>query len=607
MIKQRKYKNRTDLLFDFLSGSKRYFAVSMLFALFVAFLDFVNPKIMAFTVDVILGGDQDKIPGFFYALFSDTDLNEKMDFIRDRLYLVAAAVIVGALLRLVCRYFFQLLNAVGEEGVVRRMRDMLYGHIIMLPSEWHSANKTGDIIQRCTSDVDTVRIFLSEQLVQLVRVIMLIILAMYFMIRINLPLALFAVVFVPIIIIYSVMFYGKVGESFYHVDVMEGRLSAMVQENLTGIRVVRAFGREAYEKKRFVDYNETYMGTWKRLMKLLAIFWSIGDFVSGLQVLLIVSVGAVFCVRGSLSAGEYIEFITYNALLVWPIRMLGRVISDMSKAGISIDRILYIMNSGIEEDPADACEVPMDQDIEFKNVSFSYGDDQEETLKDICFTIHAGETVGILGGTGSGKSTLVALLDRLFDLKDEEGLITIGGVDIRKIRLKYLRQNVGMVLQEPYLFSGTLAENIAITEDHISMKDIRRAARIAALDDTVSKFAKGYETYVGERGVTLSGGQKQRTAIAQMLVRRPPIMIFDDSLSAVDAKTDVAIRQKLYEEAKGTTTLIIAHRISTLMQADRIIVLDKGRIAECGTHDELMKAGGIYAKTYRLQQTGGVE
>jgi len=294
----------------------------------------------------------------------------------------------------------------------------------------------------------------------------------------------------------------------------------------------------------------------------------------------------------------------------------------MSKAGISIDRIRYIMNSKVEEDAENALkgdDAPMNQDIVFDNVSFEFDrveknaegeavvvsvkkhDEQAEVLKNVSFTIPAGKTVGILGGTGSGKSTLVHLLDRLFDLTEDEGKITIGGKDIRRINRKWLRENIGIVLQEPYLFSGTLAENIAITQKEQKMDRVKAAAKIASLDEAVEKFGKGYETYVGERGVTLSGGQKQRTAIAQTVIRNTPIMIFDDSLSAVDAETDVKIRKALEEKAKGTTTIIIAHRISTLMNADKIIVLENGRVAEEGTHDELLQKKGIYNKVFNLQ------
>ena len=625
-------KNRKTLLLYFLRGSKRYFIISVIFAMLVSVLDLINPKIISFAVDCVLSDKKQKVPEFAVNLLSD--INEKLivfegdayyfnsEYFGSRLYLIAGLIATVAFLAVLCRYFFKQFNARGEGKLVQRMRNLLYEHIIHLPVSWHNANQTGDIIQRSTSDVETIRNFVAEQLTNLIRVVVLIILSVIFMAGINVPLTFVAIILVPVIILYSLFFHNKIAASFQKVDTMEGRLSAMVQENLTGVRVVRAFGREAYEKKRFEQFNEKYMNTWIHLMKLLSAFWATSDFVSGLQVLLIASFGAVFCVKGTLSPGDYIAFISYNAMLTWPVRMLGRVISDMSKAGISIDRIRYIMNSKVEEDAENALkgdDAPMNQDIVFDNVSFEFDrveknaegeavvvsvkkhDEQAEVLKNVSFTIPAGKTVGILGGTGSGKSTLVHLLDRLFDLTEGEGKITIGGKDIRGINRKWLRENIGIVLQEPYLFSGTLAENIAITQKEQKMDRVKAAAKIASLDEAVEKFGKGYETYVGERGVTLSGGQKQRTAIAQTVIRNTPIMIFDDSLSAVDAETDIKIRKALEEKAKGTTTIIIAHRISTLMNADKIIVLENGRVAEEGTHDELLQKKGIYNKVFNLQ------
>ena len=600
MQSESNFKNRYSLLLFFLKGSIHFFVLGVIAAALVAVFDLLLPGIIAFTVDAVL---MDADVALSTLQKRITELFGGIPYIRSHMYLIAAAIITVALLRAVARYLFQLFNAKGEEGLVLRMRNLLYEHIVHLPMSWHNRNQTGDIIQRCTSDVDTIRVFLSDQLTNLIRVIILIVLAIAFMLRINLGLTFVAIVLLPVIVGYSLYFHQKIGQSFANVDAMEGRLSAMVQENLTGVRVVRAFGSEAYEKKRFCDFNEKYMNTWIHLMKLLSVFWASGDFAGGIQVLLIMAAGASLCVHGSLTAGEFIQFISYNAMLTWPVRMLGRVISDMSKAGISIDRIMYIMNSHEEKDTESSGEYPLSGDIEFQNVTFRYDTDKTGAmpeLQNVSFTIKAGETVGILGGTGSGKTTLVRLLDRLYDL--EEGRILIGGVDIRNIKLDHLRKNIGVVLQEPYLFSGTIAENIAITADELKMSDVRNAASIASLDDTICKFAKGYNTYVGERGVTLSGGQKQRTAIAQMLIKNAPVMIFDDSLSAVDAQTDIRIRKQLNEVREGITTIIIAHRISTLMNASKIIVLDNGHVAELGTHEELLNKNGIYRRIYDLQQ-----
>jgi ATP-binding cassette subfamily B protein len=316
--------------------------------------------------------------------------------------------------------------------------------------------------------------------------------------------------------------------------------------------------------------------------------------------MLVVIFGALFCVRGSLSEGSYIAFISYNAMLVWPIRMLGRMISEMSKAGVYIDRVAYIMDSNPEEDTEDAWDAPMDGDISFEHVSFGY-ENSPQILHDISFTMKAGSTLGILGGTGSGKSTMMLLLDKLYPLQEDCGKITIGGTDIRKIRTEHLRKNIGMVLQEPFLFSRTIGENIGIATSDFDIEAVRVAAQAAALDESINAFAAGYDTMVGERGVTLSGGQKQRAAIARTLTMDTPILIFDDSLSAVDTETDAKIRKAISQKFGKASVILISHRITTLSAADKIIVLDHGRIAEEGTHDQLKSAGGIYQKIYETQ------
>ena len=515
--------------------------------------------------------------------------------------MIALAIVAVALLTAVCRFSFRVCNSMGAETFVQTMRNDLFGHIMRLPFKWHSENRTGDIIQRCTSDVEQIKMFVSEQLTSLFRVVVLIVLSVVFMLNISVKLTIVSGVFIPLIIGYSFYFHKKIGGQFRIVDEEEGKLSSIAQENLTGVRVVRAFGRETYERSRFEKQNHFYTNMWIRLMQLMAAFWSVGDLFSYGQVIAVMVYGVMLCVRGEITAGDYIAFVQYNNMIRWPIRMLGRVISNLSKAGISIDRLMYIMNSDMEEDSDDALKPDLKQDITFDNVSYTYENGTHEILSDISFTIKAGSTVGILGGTGSGKSTLMYLLDRLYDLPEENGRIMIGDTDIRDISREYLRENIGMVLQEPYLFSRSLYENIRIAAREKGIDEVREAARIASLEDAIEHFKEGYETFVGERGVTLSGGQKQRTAIAQMLIRKPPIMIFDDSLSAVDAETDAKIRAALKENVGESTVILIGHRITTLMNADQIIVMDKGRITESGTHDELLKNQGIYRQIYDLQ------
>ena len=597
-MKEKYSKSR--LLLYFLRGSKRYFITGIVFGMLVTLLDLVNPKIISFTIDGVIGKREPKLSGVVSDL---VDSLGGVGYLRGHLYVIALGIIVVALAGIFCRYMFTLMNSKGAETFVMTMRNELFRHIEGLPYKWHSENKTGDIIQRCTSDVETIKRFLSEQLIQVFRIVILVTFAFAFMLGIHPLWSLVAGVFMPVILGLSLHYHKQFGKIFMEADENEGILSSIAQENLTGVRVVRAFGRESYERDRFLKQNKHYFGIWSRFNHLLSKYWSIADVISGFQFIAVIAVGSYLAVSGQITAGQYIAFVSYNSMVIWPIRQLGRVLSQMSKAGVSIERVKYIMNSELESDRVDAVEPDMKQDICFNHVSFSFGENQ--ILDDVSFTVPAGTTLGVLGSTGSGKSTLINLLIRMYELGEDDGSITIGGVDIRDIKASWLRKNIGIVLQEPYLFSRTLRENIGIGIDHANEDTIREAARIASLLHTIEDFTKGFDTEVGERGVTLSGGQKQRTAIAQMIVGDTPVMVFDDSLSAVDAETDARIRDALRERNADTTTILVAHRITTLMNADQIIVMDRGRILESGTHEELLALGGVYRKIYDIQTEGG--
>lgn len=599
---EKKFGTKLEMVLFFLKGSKKYFVGAIIFACLVSLFDMINPKIISYTVDTVLGDKSTVLPSFIQQ---EINAFGGVNWLKANLWVIAICVVVVACIGATCRFLFNVLNTKGAESLVHTMRNELFNHILHLPFSWHSENHTGDIIQRCTSDVEQIKIFLSEQLTILFRFIILICMAMYFMFTINYKLTLVAALFIPIIIGYSLFFHKGIGQSFEKVDIEEGKLSSIAQENLTGVRVVRAFGRESYERERFEKQNDYYTSMWVHLMNLLAAFWSSSDLFSYLQIMCVLTYGAVLCVNGEMSAGDYIAFNSYATMLMWPIRNIGRVIANLSKAGISIERLMYIMNSEEEKDVQDAKEVDMHQDIVFDHVSFQYENGTSEILDDISFTIKAGTTVGILGGTGSGKSTLMYLLDRLYPI--QKGSITIGGVNVQDIKMSHLRSNIGMVLQEPYLFSRTLEENIAITLKETNRDEVRHAAKVASLDHAIEHFKEGYQTFVGERGVTLSGGQKQRTAIAQMLISKPPVMVFDDSLSAVDAETDAKIRKALKENVGDSTVILIAQRITTLMNADLIVVMDQGKIVQMGTHEQLVQQDGIYKEIYDLQSRSASE
>ena len=592
---QKQYNRR--LLWRFTRGSRLAFLLCMAAGALSSLADMLSPQIIRTAVDNVLGGSDAPISPLLRPLIEALGGAE---YLAGHIGLLALALLGVAFVKVLALYGFRVLNTSAAERLTKTMRDTLFLHIERLPFAWHMKHHTGDIIQRCTSDIDTIKGFVSEQLTSIFRIVILVALAVVFMAGMNGPLTLIALLPVPFVVAYSLHFHRKIGEAFLQCDENEGKLSSMAQENLTGVRVVRAFGRERRERDRFFEQNEHYTGLWMKLAKPLSQYWSTGDVLSGTQILLVVVFGSAFCIQGKMLPGELIAFLSYAAMLTWPVRMLGRMIAEMSKAGVSIDRIAYIMQAEEERETGKALRPDMSGDIVFDHVSFAY-EGGGEVLHDVSFTLPAGKTLGILGGTGSGKSTLMLLLDKLYPLRGGCGRITIGGVDLRDIDTRYLREHIGMVLQEPYLFSRTIAENIGITQPVLDLDAVREAAKAACLDETVTGFAKGYDTFVGERGVTLSGGQKQRAAIARTLTQHTPILIFDDSLSAVDTETDAKIRAALEARFGSATILLISHRITTLSKADLILVLDKGRIVEQGSHEQLKHAGGIYEQICSIQ------
>lgn len=569
---------KIQLILRFSKGTRGCFIIILLASLASTLLNSLIPRIFGFTIDRVLV--EDGIP-----------------YLKEHIWLISLEVIGIALVNGIMIYLYRSQTAKAGETFAKNMRDILFAHVQRLPMKWHDGVQTGDIIQRCTADVETIRNFVVTQVLEVFRTVFLLVVSLAMMLTMNRKLTMVALAFTPVVVLYSGIFYHLIAKNYTAADEAEGDLSTVVQENATGVRVVRAFGRERFEIDQFDEKNEIFARLWIRLGTLSGLYWAVGDLITGLQVLVIVTLGAIEAVHGSITAGEFIAFASYNTTLVWPVRSLGRILSEMSKTGVSFDRVNYILDSA-EEEMAESGVIPERTDIVFDHVSFGYEENQS-VLEDVSFHIKEGTTCGVLGGTGSGKTTIVHLLDRLYELK--KGTVQIGGVDIRDIPRSWIRSHVGMVLQEPFLFSRTIRDNIAAANPDATMNEIREAARIACVDDTIMAFPDGYDTIVGERGVTLSGGQRQRVAIARMLIAKAPIMIFDDSLSAVDADTDVRIRRALRSKMKEATVILISHRITTLIEADQILVLNHGVIEECGTHQQLIHHGGIYQKIYEIQ------
>ena len=590
-MRRRNWK-KTRLLARHLRPAASALLLGMGASLLLTLLRMAFTQVIRFTVDGVLLGDASGLPAFAAQLSPGTQLAAACA--------LAAAI---ALLQFGVSYIQDSRLPMGSERFVKSLRDALYSRIQRLPYSWHVQNSTGDIIQRCISDVEIVRAFVMDQLLELLGTLFMIVTCVVIMFTMNMKMALLATAFVPVIVGYSVLFFRHMSGRYEKADEAEGALSAVVQENLTGVRVVRAFGREKTELDKFREKNNRYTDLWLRLGDWMSAFYTLGDMMSILQVFAIVVLGVHLCVAGEVSLGVYLAFVSYTRELTLPVRRLGRTISEMSKANVSIDRLLYILESEEERSTETPAQADLHGEIRFEHVSFAY--EEKQVLRDVSFSIPGGKTLGVFGGTGSGKSTIALLLARLYD--PDTGRITIGGVDTKDMDLGELRRGVGVVLQEPFLFSRTLAENIAITREDATREDVERAAQDACLDASVGEFVNGYETVVGERGVTLSGGQKQRTAIARTLLSGAPVMVFDDALSAVDAKTDEAIRTRLRTAAGGATLILIAHRVATLMQADRIIVLEDGQIVESGTPDELLAQGGAFARAAAMQAAMGEE
>lgn len=574
----------------FLKGSVLLFAASIGANLLLTLFSALIPQVISFTVDVVIGAGE---LGEHYALLAG--LSGSVEFLRANIWIPALVVCGLAALTAGFHFLCAYLTARANQTFLKRMRDRLFSHILRLPLRWHRANLAGDIIQRCTSDVDTISNFVANQLIMLFRIVILTAISLALMFAMNPALAAVSTAFFPLLLLYSYLFYRRATKSFRNCDENEGILSALAQENFSGVRIVRAFGKERFERDKFERQNVYYTGLWVKIEKYLAMFWATSDLLIALQLMAIIAAGSVFCVQGVLTPGQLIAFVSYNTMLQEPMRQLGRIISNLSKAGVSIDRIAEIMNEP-EEDARRA--QPLGGDIVFEDVSFSYGG--SPVLEHIDLKIPEGTTLGIIGATGSGKSTLVALLDKLYPVT--EGRITIGGKDISDLSPATLRKSVGLILQEGTLFSRTVSENIALAAE-ADRPRVEEAARLASVHENIMGFARGYDTVVGERGVTLSGGQKQRVAIARTLLRETPYLVFDDSLSAVDSETDARIRANLKEKLANKTVILISHRVMTVMHADNIAVLDGGRIAEQGTHTELLAQGGLYRTIYDLQMS----
>lgn len=537
---------------------------------------------------------------FYYLLRYYTDNVLGQPEARNQLVIVAAGFIVLALFQGLFTFMGGRWAAKTSESVIRRLRDYIYDHIQRMTFTFHDKTPTGDLIQRSTSDVETLRRFYGEESMGLGRILFLFIVNFTALLTLDVRLALISVVVVPLIVLISVFFFRKIGQRYEVFQEEEAKLSTTLQENLTGVRVVRAFARQEFEKDKFEVTNMGRYLSGRKLLILHAVYWPTTDLIVGVQLVIGYAVGAMMAINGEITVGTFMAYMGMLTWIMWPIRNIGRLIVQMSMALVSFDRVAEIIRE--DREPLDQGTYRPDGqlrgEVVFDNVRFAYAEDLP-VLNGISFHLPAGKAVALVGSTGSGKTSLVNLLPRFYEY---QGSITLDGVELRDYPRRYLREQIGIVQQEPFLFSRTIRENITYgVNREVTDEEVYRAARAAAVHDVIMTFPEGYETAVGEKGVTLSGGQKQRVTLARTLLKDPAILILDDATSSVDSETEATIRNALDELIPGRTTFIIAHRVQSVMEADMILVIDKGAIVQSGTHDELLAQEGLYRRIYDLQ------
>jgi ATP-binding cassette, subfamily B, multidrug efflux pump len=515
-------------------------------------------------------------------------------FVRYALYLVGLSLLKG-----IFQFWMRVIIIGVSRDIEYDMRNDLFRHLTSLSSDFYGRTRTGDVMARSTNDLNAVRMMLGPGVMYWTETSLTFVLAIAIMLSTDWRLAVFAVLPAPAVSL-AVIFFGRaIHTRFERIQEMFSDISSRVQENLAGVRMIRAFAQERAELRRFEELNRQYIAQNVKLVRIQGVFDPLLEALIGLTFLMVLWVGGQQVLRGRISIGSFVMFNTYMGMLVWPMIALGWVVNLMQRGRASLDRI----NQILREEPsiaAPSAPIPLVRprgEVEFRAVSMEY--DGARALDAINLRIPAGATFAVVGHTGCGKSTLVNLAPRMMD--PTAGAVLLDGVDLRKLDPAELRRHIGFVPQETFLFSATIADNISFGVDSATEEEIRMAAEIAGLAEDIAGFPEGYRTMVGERGITLSGGQKQRTAIARAILRDPRILILDDALSSVDTLTEERILTHLSGVMRGRTVILISHRVSTVRQADQIVVMAEGRIVEQGTHSELVAMGGYYANLAQKQ------
>jgi ABC-type multidrug transport system fused ATPase/permease subunit len=569
-------------LLGYLQPYRRQAVLTYLCLLMVTVLNLIVPWLVKSVID--------------YALAQGTALGNSRSYLVQAALAIIGISMVKAVFSFGQRYLTEWLSLRTAYDI----RNQFYNHVQRLSFAYHDAAQTGQLMSRATSDVDMVRQFIGSGLMEAANILLLLASTLFILFGLDWRLTLVALIPIPPLAFVAVRFGRVIRPHFQGIQAQVARLSTRIQESMAGVRVVKAFAREPYESERFAAENANLMDRRLRVMRLWGLNFPLMSFLIGLSTIIILWYGGREVIAGRLTIGSLVAFNGYLMMLAWPVQRLGWMVDVISRALASGERLFEILDAPSPVREATDARVlpPVQGEVRFENVSFSYADSRP-VLHEVSLEAKPGQIIALLGATGSGKSTIISLIPRFYGVS--AGRITIDGVDIREVTLKSLRQQIGMVLQESFLFSATIRDNIAYGCPDATLEEIIEAAKVARAHDFISEFPDGYETWVGERGVTVSGGQKQRLAIARAVLLDPRIIILDDSTSSVDTNTEYEIQQALGALMKGRTTFVIAQRLTTVLHADQIIVLDKGRVAERGTHQELLAANGIYREIYDLQ------
>lgn len=598
-------------LWSITHGQRVTYLLAILAMVATNFFVFGAPLVGKYAIDVVVAGNfapaAPWLGEWAQRLGPHEDTNNQIAIY---LWLSAGLALVITCIGGVFMYWRGRLAAHASEHLVRRLRDQMYTKLHDLRASFYDGSDTGDLVQRSSSDVETLRVFLASDVIEIGRACMLLVCVMPLLFWLDSRLAWLSLVLMPVLIIGAYLFFQRVQQIFQVTDEAEGAMTATLQENLTGIRVVRAFARQEFEIEKFGEKNQNFRNLNYRLIRLMALYWSISDLFAMTQIGIVLIAGASFVVAGSLTVGTLFAFLTYESMVIWPVRQLGRVLTDSGKAVVSLGRINEVLDEANEE----AKTIPTDHRnagaLSLQNLCFAYGDrateadaaEQPNILTDLSIDIAGGETIGIVGPPGCGKSSLVRLLLRLYPY--HSGSVRLDGEEISELDRHWLRQQISVVLQDPFLYSRNIRDNLLVGRANASQDLIEQACEQACILDAIRSFPEGFDAMVGERGVTLSGGQRQRLALARALIKDPTVLILDDALSAVDAKTESSILSSLRARKGRQTTLIIAHRLSTVMHADRIMVLADGALVQLGTHADLVTQAGPYQQLCELQGLG---